>query len=71
VRRIDPPATRTSVVAIWPEDMALTPRAAALVDYAVEIVGDYGRRPAHDGGTPATAVGAPHAGAGSGQGMRE
>ena len=39
VRPLEPPATRTHVVAIWPEDMALTPRAAALVDYAVEILG--------------------------------
>jgi hypothetical protein len=29
----------TNVVAIWPEDMTLTPRAAALVDFAVEALG--------------------------------
>jgi DNA-binding transcriptional LysR family regulator len=39
VRPLEPPGTRTHVVAIWPEDMALTPRAAALVDYAVEMLG--------------------------------
>ncbi|WP_138415140.1 LysR family transcriptional regulator [Sinomonas gamaensis] len=40
VRPLRPPATRTHVVAIWPEDMTLTPRAAALVDFAVEALGD-------------------------------
>lgn len=41
VQRLDPPAPRTHVVAIWPQDMSLTPRAAALVDYAVEALGDH------------------------------
>lgn len=34
VRRFDPPVSETHVVAIWPEDMPLTPRAATLLDYA-------------------------------------
>ncbi|GHG49030.1 LysR family transcriptional regulator [Sinomonas cellulolyticus] len=45
VRRLDPPATRAHVVGIWPEDMALTPRAAALLDYAVEKLGCEGPGP--------------------------
>jgi len=36
VRPLDPPATSTHVVAIWPEDMILTARAVALLDFAVE-----------------------------------
>ncbi|WP_460992731.1 LysR substrate-binding domain-containing protein [Sinomonas soli] len=52
VRRLDPPATRTHVVAIWPEDMVLTPRAAALLDYAVEKLGSYGQPGEHDGRSP-------------------
>ena len=60
VRPIEPSATRTNVVAIWPEDMDLTPRAAALLDYAVEILGCYGRQPTHDGAwSPAAAAGGP------------
>lgn len=60
VRPIEPSATRTNVVAIWPEDMDLTPRAAALLDYAVEILGCYGRQAGHDGaGSPAAAAGSP------------
>ena len=39
VRPLDPPGMGTNVVAIWPEDMTLTPRAAALVDFAVEALG--------------------------------
>ncbi|WP_443020223.1 LysR substrate-binding domain-containing protein [Sinomonas cyclohexanicum] len=69
VRRLDPPATRAHVVGIWPEDMALTPRAAALLDYAVEKLGCYGRaaqdaersRETHDGAGPAPAGGRTHA----------
>jgi DNA-binding transcriptional LysR family regulator len=61
VRPIEPSATHTNVVAIWPEDMDLTPRAAALLDYAVEILGCYGRHPMHDGaGSPAAAAGGAH-----------
>lgn len=62
VRPLDPPATRTHVVAIWPEDMALTPRAAALLDYAVEKLGCYGRAETHDGASPADAATSPPAG---------
>jgi DNA-binding transcriptional LysR family regulator len=43
VRPLDPPATSTHVVAIWPEDMILTSRAAALLDFAVEKLGGYDR----------------------------
>jgi DNA-binding transcriptional LysR family regulator len=39
VRPFDPPVTLSHVVGIWPEDMTLTPRAAALLDYAVENLG--------------------------------
>ena len=39
VRPLDPPATSTHVVAIWPEDMILTSRAVALLDFAVEKLG--------------------------------
>ncbi|WP_415855093.1 LysR family transcriptional regulator [Sinomonas sp. G460-2] len=42
VRPLRPSATRTHVVAIWPEDMSLSPRAEALVDYAVEALGGRG-----------------------------
>ncbi|WP_433876334.1 LysR family transcriptional regulator [Sinomonas atrocyanea] len=59
VRPIEPSATRTNVVAIWPEDMDLTPRAAALLDYAVEILGCYGRRHTHDGAASPAAAGGP------------
>lgn len=62
VRPLDPPATRTHVVAIWPEDMTLTPRAAALLDYAVEKLGSYGRPEADDGVSPARAAAPPPAG---------
>ena len=47
VRPLDPPGMGTHVVAIWPEEIALTLRAAALVDYAVEVLG-----PAEDAGAP-------------------
>lgn len=39
VRPLDPPATSTHVVAIWPEEMTLTSRAAALLDFAAEVLG--------------------------------
>ena len=42
VRPLDPPVTRSHVVGIWPADMTLTPRASALLDFAVEKLG--GRR---------------------------
>jgi DNA-binding transcriptional LysR family regulator len=38
VRPLSPPASRTSVVAIWPEQARLSARAAALLDYAVEAL---------------------------------
>ncbi len=43
VRRLDPPVTLSHVVGIWPEDMTLTPRAEALLDFAVEKLGCFGR----------------------------
>ncbi|MET3923136.1 LysR substrate-binding domain-containing protein [Arthrobacter sp. UYEF20] len=42
-RPLDPPVTVSHVVGIWPEDMNLTPRASALLDFAVEKLGGYGR----------------------------
>lgn len=57
VRPFDPPVTLSRVVGIWPEDMTLTSRAAALLDYAVEKLGSYGRAEvvqntaAHNGAT--------------------
>lgn len=39
VRPLDPPVTVSHVVGIWPEDMNLTPRASALLDFAVERFG--------------------------------
>lgn len=43
VRPLDPPVTVTHVVGIWPEDMDLTPRASALLDFALEKLGGDGR----------------------------
>lgn len=43
VRPIHPPVTVSHVVGIWPADMDLTPRASALLDFAVEKLGGYGR----------------------------
>jgi DNA-binding transcriptional LysR family regulator len=43
IRPFNPPVTLSHVVGIWPEDMALTSRAAALLDYAVEKLGSYVR----------------------------
>ena len=65
VRPFDPPVTLSHVVGIWPEDMTLTARAAALLDYAGEKLGCYGRvdvtenTAMHDGAAP------PHAGSGA------
>jgi len=39
IRPLDPPVTRSHVVGIWPADMNLTPRASALLDFAVEKFG--------------------------------
>jgi DNA-binding transcriptional LysR family regulator len=41
-RRLDPPVTLSHVVGLWPADMTLTPRASALLDFAVEAFGGYG-----------------------------
>ncbi|NKX53200.1 LysR substrate-binding domain-containing protein [Arthrobacter mobilis] len=38
VRPLDPPASRTSVAAIWPEQTRLSARARALLSYAVEAL---------------------------------
>lgn len=38
-RPLDPPVTVTHVVGIWPHDMSLTPRASALLDFAIELFG--------------------------------
>lgn len=43
IRPLDPPVTVSHVVAIWPEDMTLTPRASALLDFAVERLSGFGR----------------------------
>lgn len=39
VRPLDPPVTVSHVVGIWPQEMNLTPRASALLDFAVERFG--------------------------------
>lgn len=43
IRPLDPPLTVTHVVGIWPDDMQLTPRAVAVLDFAVEKLGGFGR----------------------------
>ena len=43
IRPLDPPVTISHVVGIWPEDMQLTQRASALLDFAAEKLGGYGR----------------------------
>lgn len=43
IRPLDPPVTVSHVAGIWPADMKLTPRASALLDFAVEKLGGYGR----------------------------
>lgn len=50
IRPLDPPVTVTHVVGIWPEDMDLTSRALALLDFAAERLGDRdgGRDRGHD-----------------------
>ncbi|WP_231580804.1 MULTISPECIES: LysR substrate-binding domain-containing protein [unclassified Leucobacter] len=50
IRPLDPPVTVTHVVGIWPEDMDLTSRALALLDFAAERLGgrDGGRDRGHD-----------------------
>ncbi|MFD2795196.1 LysR substrate-binding domain-containing protein [Promicromonospora vindobonensis] len=60
IRPLDPPVTVSHVVGIWPDDMNLTPRASALLDFALEKLGGYGRAEvlpdrAAPGGTAATA----------------
>ncbi|WP_416445905.1 LysR substrate-binding domain-containing protein [Leucobacter sp. HNU] len=51
IRPLDPPVTVTHVVGIWPEDMDLTARALALLDFAAERLGgrDGGRDRAGSG----------------------
>lgn len=39
IRRFDPPVTVSHVVGIWPEDLSLTSRASALLDFAAERLG--------------------------------
>lgn len=39
IRPLDPPVTLSHVVGLWPSDMTLTPRASALLDFAVEKLG--------------------------------
>lgn len=51
-RPLDPLVTVSHVVGIWPDDINLTPRASALLDFAVEKFGGYDR--AHDGSDPVT-----------------
>jgi DNA-binding transcriptional LysR family regulator len=43
IRPLDPPVTVSHVVGIWPDGMNLTSRASALLDFAVEKFGGYGR----------------------------
>lgn len=43
IKRLDPPVTVSHVVGIWPEDMNLTTRASALLDFAVETLGSTDR----------------------------
>ncbi|WP_017792916.1 LysR substrate-binding domain-containing protein [Leucobacter salsicius] len=42
IRPLDPPVTVSHVVGIWPDDMELTPRASALLDFALEKFGGSG-----------------------------
>ena len=49
VRPLDPPVTVSHVVGIWPAELRLTPRASALLDFAVE------RFQGDDRGTPVRA----------------
>ena len=42
IRPLDPPVTVSHVVGIWPEDMILTRRASALLDFAAERFGGLG-----------------------------
>lgn len=39
VRPLSPPATQTTMCAIWPEAMELNPRAEAVLEQAVEVLG--------------------------------
>lgn len=43
IRRFDPPVTMSHVVGIWPQDLTLTHRASALLDFAAERLGGYER----------------------------
>ncbi|WP_336852627.1 LysR family transcriptional regulator [Sinomonas albida] len=68
VRPLRPRASRTHVVAIWPEDMSLSPRAAALVDYAIEALSGFDEAlvEADDGGAAAGGTDGDHAHTASG-----
>lgn len=55
IRPLNPPVTVSHVVAIWPADMRLTPRASALLDFAVQTLGGYGRADAVSGPLQSTA----------------
>lgn len=41
IRPLDPPATVAHVVGIWPEEMHLTPRSSALLEFAAAKLGSY------------------------------
>ncbi|QIM15416.1 LysR family transcriptional regulator [Leucobacter insecticola] len=47
IRPLDPPITVTHVVGIWPEDLVLSKRAAALLDFAAMRFGGFGRSAAN------------------------
>ncbi len=57
IRTLDPPVTVSHVVGIWPEDMSLTPRASALLDFAEEKLGGYGRADTRDDQVRVTTAG--------------
>jgi DNA-binding transcriptional LysR family regulator len=62
IRPFDPPVTLSHVVGIWPEDMTLTTRAAALLDHAVDKLGGYGRADASQNTVTHNVVAPPHGG---------
>ncbi|WP_343319141.1 LysR family transcriptional regulator [Arthrobacter sp. TMP15] len=42
IRPLSPPCSQTSMAGIWPEDFRLSPRAKALLDFAIETFGAAG-----------------------------
>lgn len=62
IRPFDPPVTLSNVVGIWPEDMTLTRRASALLDYAVEKLGCYDRADVVQSAATHDVAAPPHAG---------